>query len=591
MRNNKLYKYNLNVKNKALKFYTILFISNVICPAIAQAQYVFYQWANVFKNVGSPNAFGQVASVTSDDNGNIYTLGTYHDTVDFDPGPSKYLLKSEGGTSIFLQKCDANGNFIYAKQITSIKDNYASKILYKDGFLYVIGEYSSTAQFFNSIPKTGVGKRNGFLLKMDVAANILWIKTFEGNINEYVNIEDVYIDKNDYIYLCGDFSGSLDLDPGTSISTVNSNGDNDAFVLKLTSVGDFLWGKSYGGAGTDYADRLIIDAIGNIYIGGSFEGTVDFNPGAAINNFLSNGVYDIYILKLSTNGNYNWCKTFGGSAYENFKQLGIDKNNNLIISGSFQSSNIDFDPGAGVVIKNCNGGTDAFLMQLNSAGNFQWLKTIGGIGYDAITDFTLDSLGKFYITGYFSDIVDMDPGNGVKKITSNGNSDIMFIKLDENVDFVAVQSIGGTDFDQANCIMLLNDGILTGGFFKGNIDLDPNTGIKTETGNSIGIFTLKLNFNVATSAVEFDNIKSLNFKLYPNPCYEKIVMKLNVEIKQDVAIVIYDYTGKEYNRKNIALYNGENDISIDCSKLAAGSYIISVQSKDGNRIKNCFTKL
>ena len=68
-------------------------------------------------------------------------------------------------------------------------------------------------------------------------------------------------------------------------------------------MGNFIWAKKIGGSGYDVGHSLVIDSLKNLYIAGSFQGTVDFDPGLGIYNLISNGGFDVFLLKLDSLGN------------------------------------------------------------------------------------------------------------------------------------------------------------------------------------------------------------------------------------------------------------------------------------------------
>ena len=95
-----------------------------------------------------------------------------------------------------------------------------------------------------------------------------------------------------------------------------------------------------------------MDALGNIYSLGTFEGTADFDPNAAVSNITSSGFYDVFISKLDNSGNFIWAKNLNGIDYEDAFAINTDINGCVVFSGCF-SSTVDFNPGAGVFNRLC----------------------------------------------------------------------------------------------------------------------------------------------------------------------------------------------------------------------------------------------
>lgn len=99
---------------------------------------------------------------------------------------------------------------------------------------------------------------------------------------------------------------------------MTSIGFQDVFIAKLNGDGDLVWVKQIGGVNRDWVYDLALDSSGNVYIVGSFEDTVDFDPGAGIYNLTSNAEYyeDTFVLKLNDHGNFLWAKNMGGADSE-----------------------------------------------------------------------------------------------------------------------------------------------------------------------------------------------------------------------------------------------------------------------------------
>jgi hypothetical protein len=99
------------------------------------------------------------------------------------------------------------------------------------------------------------------------------------------------------------------------------------------------------------------------------------------------------------------------------------------VSGNFQGTDVDFDPGGGVDDHTSNGAFDAFLSQFDSSGYINWARTWGGTLSDTGYGVAADVSGNAYVTGYFSGTVDFDPGTGVDSRISNGGEDVFLSKF------------------------------------------------------------------------------------------------------------------------------------------------------------------
>ena len=114
-----------------------------------------------------------------------------------------------------------------------------------------------------------------FITKSDASGNLIWAKNLGGS-NASTSIA---VDVLRNVYITGSFRGTADFDPGPGTYNLTSAGDEDIFVTKLDASGNFVWAKKMGGASDDDGNSIAVDASGNVYTTGYFQGTADFDPG------------------------------------------------------------------------------------------------------------------------------------------------------------------------------------------------------------------------------------------------------------------------------------------------------------------------
>lgn len=453
-----------------------------------------FQWA---KQIGGTSSdIGR--SIVVDAFGNVYTAGNFQGTVDFDPGAVIFNLTSAGMADVFVQKLDANGNFIWAKQIGGgSNDGISSVTVDAWGNVYTTGYFEGTADFdpgaaiFNL---TSTGNYDIFVQKMDSNGNFIWAKQIGG-----VSIDQPYslsVEDSANIYITGIFSGTVDFDPGTGTHYYTSAGSYDIFVLKLDSIGNFIWAKQMGGTQGDYGISIATDSFGNVYTTGHFSGTVDFDPGTTTFNLNSaGGSQDIVIQKMDANGNFLWAKQIGGTGNNDLPyDIAIDASGNNYITGIFVG-NVDFDPGVGTTILTSIGISDIFVQKMDANGSFIWAKQMGGI-LDDVTSYsiTLDALGNVYTVGHFNGTVDFDPASTTFNLTSAGNQDIFVQKMDSIGNFLWAKQMGGTSADYGLSIDVdVSGNIYTTGVFEGIADFDPEaTTFNLTSAGNFDVFVQKL---------------------------------------------------------------------------------------------------
>ncbi|PKR82198.1 hypothetical protein CW751_02380 [Brumimicrobium salinarum] len=317
-------------------------------------------------------------------------------------------------------------------------------------------------------------------------SSIDWVKRIGGNYDEIQG--DIHVDNSGDIIYTGSFMGTVDFDPGLGTYELSSSGyttppyiSPDVFVSKLDENGSFLWAKSLGGVANDGGSDVATDVNGNIYISGSFVGTSDFNPDSSTYNLTSIGDRDAFVLKLNSNGEFVWAKSFGGSQADGIKSLTIDGNGNIYTTGEFRGT-VDFDPGSGTYNMTSAGNTDAFITKYDANGNFEWAQQLGNAGYDTGESIVVDSFENIYFTG---------------GTWSSGNYQISISKVDANGNFLWTKELGdtGVGLDIGYSIITDNDGNnYTIGQFQNTVDFDPGPGEHNLTAMN-DIFVLKLNSN------------------------------------------------------------------------------------------------
>ncbi len=318
-----------------------------------------------------------------------------------------------------------------------------------------------------------------------------WTKTCGGNSYDYA--ESSTIDASGNIYTCGVFRDIVDFDPSSGVDNHTVNGNQDVYIQKLDSSGNFIWVKTFGGPDPDWIKSISVDSDGNVYTIGYFKGTLDLDPSSGVDNHTSNGSWDIFVQKLSPAGNFIWAKTFGGTNVDYGLGVAVDRNGSVYSTGSYSNS-VDFDPSTGIDNHISNGESDVFIQKLDSSGNFQWAKTFGGTDGDLGAAITSDNIGNVYTTGNFTGIVDFDP-SGSNIQTANGNTDVFIQKIDSSGNFVWVKTFGGADSDISSSITVDGNGnVFSAGNFSGTVDFDPAAGTYNQTSyGASDIYIQKLN--------------------------------------------------------------------------------------------------
>ena len=431
-----------------------------------------YNWSGSFGSYSAESG----NAIDIDASGNTFVVGKYRNTVDFDPGSGAFLMTSEGESDIFILKLDANGQFLWVKGIGGSSFDYANDIkVDANGDLFITGVFKNTVDFdpgSSTHNLTSNGQYDAFVLKMDNNGNHIWSVSYGGGGYDYGN--EIDVDSFGNIWVIGSFRNTVDFNPGSATSDKTSVGGEDIYVLKLNFLGNFLSVQTMGGTDNDNPLSLAIDAFGFLFVTGTFEGTADFNPGNTTTNLSSSGSTDIFLVKLNFSGGLLFAKSFGGTGDDGATDVKIDANGNLLMTGYF-SETVDFDPSNnGTTNLSSLGFEDAFTLKLNNLGDLVWAKSFGNNNFIRGNVVNYDSDGNIYTGGYFRGICDVDPGNNVIPINSNGFMDIVLQKLDPFGNFLSVMTLGASGDDQIIDMKIINNEFFLCGTFMDQVDFNPS---------------------------------------------------------------------------------------------------------------------
>lgn len=305
---------------------------------------------------------------------------------------------------------------------------------------------------------------------MAQSPTLSWAKQLSGNTVDVGS--SITTDASGNVYTVGRFSGTIDLDPGTSTFNVTSFSTpaTDIFISKVNANGDFVWGKAIGESGYDMAYDVAVDGGGNVLVTGSFNGTVDFDPSVSVSSLSSNGGYDCFVLKLDASGNYAWAKNIGSTGSDEGFSIGVDGLGNVLTCGYFFGT-VDFDPGAGTTDKTSAGSIDAFVLGLNSTGDFAWVNQLGSTGDDIAYSIAVGSAGNSCVVGSFQGTLAAGM-LGSLPVPSGGSNDGYLQTLASSGAVIlggAIMSTSGDDVANSVALDEVNNAVYLTGRYSGSI--------------------------------------------------------------------------------------------------------------------------
>jgi hypothetical protein len=256
------------------------------------------KWMKVFgENATRETVFG--LAVDADES--LLAAGMFNETVAFDRRDESFNREAVGSDDVYLARLDPGGEFQFIKTFGGKKQETIADMVQDDaGNIYLTGNFAKTTDFEPGPGQTllaAPGDTAAYVLKMDGNANLTWVRMIGAAIigghdeDATVAARGIAVDAGGGVYSVGDFSGTVDFDPGAGLKAieVDKSGNtpalpgqveaSDTYVQRLDADGNFVEVKRFGGDdGTSFAHDIAIDPSGGINIVGSFSGFVDLNP-------------------------------------------------------------------------------------------------------------------------------------------------------------------------------------------------------------------------------------------------------------------------------------------------------------------------
>ena len=277
--------------------------------------------------------------IAVDKAGDAYITGQFEGTITFAPLSSLTVV---GWWDIYIVKYNTSGVPQWQTSAGSSEAGYNLETgngiaVDQSGNVFVTGLFngsSTNPTYFGSIPLVSSGgggfyESNFFLAKYNPGTS-LWEWAVEGGGTANDNGKNVSLDTLGNVYVSGYFEGS-----GTFGSTVlTSTGGHDFFIAKYSANGDQVWIHPVQGAGYFTSNASKVDANGNLYFGGTFDGTVNIGDQA----LTSSGFDNTYVSAWNNNGEFQWVKQIPGDYYSHLHALDVESNGNLTVATVFASS-------------------------------------------------------------------------------------------------------------------------------------------------------------------------------------------------------------------------------------------------------------
>ncbi|MEA3323333.1 MAG: Ig-like domain-containing protein, partial [Patescibacteria group bacterium] len=261
-----------------------------------------YGWTRTFG--GYSNDEGN--DITIDTSGDIFVTGIFYGGVDFDASGSTEYHSSRGYRDVFITKYNADGSYGWTRTFGDTGSDYGMSVSTDaQGDVFIAGYFPGTVNFDGTggtNNHTSNGSYDIFITKYNADSSYGWTRTFGDTGFELVY--DIDISADGSIFVTGAFENTVDFDGTNGTDEHTSNGSRDTFITKYNPDSSYGWTRTFGGSAYDYGFGIATDSLGNTFVTGYFENTVDFDGTSGTDSRTSNGSYDIFITKYNADGSY-----------------------------------------------------------------------------------------------------------------------------------------------------------------------------------------------------------------------------------------------------------------------------------------------
>ncbi|WP_158267546.1 T9SS type A sorting domain-containing protein [Adhaeribacter arboris] len=385
---------------------------------------------------------------------------------------------SRGSSDYWVVKLKADGSKAWDKTIGGTSDDVLTCLQQTSDGGYILGGNSYSP--YSGIDYSGIGgdkseagrgKNDYWVVKLSAEQSLTaqWNMRYGGMGKD--NFTTV-IQTKDGGYLSGGYTTSN----VSGDKSQSSQGKNDYWIVKSDKNGKKLWEKSYGGSSDDYLNSMVQTSDGGYLLAGSSLSGIGGDKTQA-----GQGERDYWILKIDKQGTKLWDKTYGGSGTEELKKV------ILLPSGSFILAGTSNSPVSGQVSQESKGGSDYWILKINSTGKKMFDKRYGGSQEEVLEDLALTLDGGFLLGGTSTSGI-----SGDKSEASRGGKDFWLVRISGTGEKVWDKTYGGSSDEELRALGSTNTS--SGNFFVAGTSSSGKSGDKSQASQgSKDYWMLKIN--------------------------------------------------------------------------------------------------
>lgn len=414
---------------------------------------------------------------------------------------------------MLLVKADVFGDTLWCKVFDDVSDGMGRDVIEtNDDNLVLAGTTNSPSGNDADI----------YLLKTDPSCNVLWSNAIGGAGDDY-GLSVQQTPDNGYVI--------------TGYTSGNGIAHSNVFIAKANKNGDPVWMKNYGGEAPDRGNSVICTSDGGFVVCGY---TRSFGA----------GMFDVYLIKINSEGDSLWTKTYGGPGTDCGMSIQQTTDNGFIIAGYTNSF------GAG--------DSDIYLIRTDETGEVIWTTTIGGAFYDISTSVINSDDGGFIVAGYGESF-------------GNNSIDAYLIKINHLGDTLWMQVFGDDFIDYGNSVMHTSDG----GYLIGGTAFRENSwGLL-----SSDVYLIKTDENGLMVNIPETSEDGNGLKVYPNPNTGRFKIELE---KETYIVEIFDINGRLCYKKDFFQKVSEQELKLD--HIEHGLYFLMVYTDSQSYVEKLIIK-
>lgn len=305
------------------------------------------------------SATDQAFSVVELDNGQYYLIASSSSPVS-----GNKTVGTNGGSDFYIVGISDTGSIISEMNYGGTNNDEPTSVVLQDQYMYILGQSNSDISMDKS--ENSFGAQDLWLIKTDLNGNIIWDKTIGGSDQDRSN-RIIYNQTNSSLILTSRSGSGLN-----GNKTVNSFGQDDIWILELDTAGVILQQMALGGTSSEVPYDLIKDSNDNFYIISSSSSPISGNK-----TELNYGSDDYWIIKMNSDLNVIWERTYGGDMPDSPYSIEVF-NNSLLISGGINSDQ------NGTINSPSKGSTDIYIIVISQTnGVLEFEQRLGGDLYDS----------------------------------------------------------------------------------------------------------------------------------------------------------------------------------------------------------------